>query len=139
MAKLAATFPSLWDIALTGKCKVWRIEVHETAEGHGLIRVEYGYEDGKKTVNEKVVDKGKNIGKKNETTPVQQAVVEARATWSKKKDAGYKESAGGAGAVGGGAAGGFCGLWRRGSRLSGQGHPRRHPSTDARPRLPQAG
>jgi ATP-dependent DNA ligase len=107
MAKLVSDFPSLWDIALTGKCKVWRIDVYETAEGHGLIRAEHGYEDGKKTVNEKVVSVGKNIGKKNETTPVQQALVEARATWSKKKDAGYRESAGdgGAGAAGGAGAG----------------------------------
>jgi ATP-dependent DNA ligase len=104
-AKRVSDFPSLWDIALTGKCKVWRIDVFD-AEGHGLIRTEYGYEDGKKTVNEKVVDKGKNVGKKNETTPVQQALVEARAVWSKKKDAGYRESAGAAGGAGAGAGAG---------------------------------
>jgi ATP-dependent DNA ligase len=105
MAKRVSDFPSLWDISLTGKCKVWRIDVFD-AEGHGLIRTEYGYEDGKKTVNEKVVSVGKNIGKKNETTPVQQALVEARAVWSKKKDAGYRESAGAAGGAAGGAGAG---------------------------------
>lgn len=109
MAKLVSAFPKLWDISLTGKCKVWQIEVQETTEGHGLIRTEYGYEDGKKMVNEKVVDKGKNVGKKNETTPVQQALVEARATWSKKKDAGYKESAGAAGGAGAAGSAGAAG------------------------------
>jgi hypothetical protein len=100
--KTVAEFPKLWDIALTGKCKVWEICVEETVDGKGVIRTIYGYEDGKKTTNEKIVAEGKNKGKKNETSAVQQAVVEARATWSKKKDAGYKESAGaGAGVVAG--------------------------------------
>jgi ATP-dependent DNA ligase len=107
--KIVAEFPRLWDIALTGKCKVWEIRVEETVDGKGLIRTEYGYEDGKKTVNEKVVLEGKNKGKKNETTAVQQAIVEARAVWSKKKDAGYKESANGAGAVDGVAGAGAVG------------------------------
>ncbi len=58
-------------------------------------------------VNEKVISSGKNIGKKNETTPVQQAISEAKSAWNKKKDAGYKAEGevaigvtGGAGASG---------------------------------------
>jgi hypothetical protein len=105
MSTIVMDFPKLWDVALTGKCKVWEIRVEETADGKGMIRTEYGYEDGKKTVNEKVVLEGKNKGKKNETTAVQQAVVEARAVWSKKKDAGYREAVG-SGCVGSGAVGG---------------------------------
>jgi DNA ligase-1 len=54
----------------------------------------------KKQVNTKVIDSGKNIGKKNETTALQQAMSEARATWQKKKDAGYAEAVGGTGSGG---------------------------------------
>jgi DNA ligase-1 len=61
----------------------------------------------KMTVSEKIITEGKNIGKKNETTAIQQAHLEARATWNKKKDSGYVDYAtatcGGAGAAGAGA------------------------------------
>ena len=43
-------------------------------------------------MNEKTITAGKNIGKKNETTPEQQAASEARSTWDKKKTGGYAES-----------------------------------------------
>jgi ATP-dependent DNA ligase len=92
-------FPTLYGEASTGKTKVWSIKVRD-AGGLGEIVVEHGYADGKKQVNTKVIDSGKNIGKKNETTAVQQAVSEARATWQKKKDAGYVEAAAGAGSGG---------------------------------------
>jgi hypothetical protein len=54
-----------------------------------VIETTHGYVDGKKQVNEKVISEGKNIGKKNETTPLQQAINEARAAWTKKKESGY--------------------------------------------------
>ena len=92
-------FPTLYGEASTGKTKVWSIYVREK-DGYGEIVVEHGYSDGKKQVNSKIIDSGKNIGKKNETTPLQQAVSEARATWQKKKDAGYVEAAAGAGGGG---------------------------------------
>ena len=85
-------FPTLYGEATTGKTKVWSIVVSDKA----TITVTHGYEDGKKQVATKEITVGKNIGKKNETTPLQQAIVEARATWQKKKDSGYAEMAGGA-------------------------------------------
>lgn len=84
-------FPVLFGDASTGKKKVWSIKV-EDREGTGVIITEHGYVDGKKQINEKEISEGKNIGKKNETTPLQQAISEARATWQKKKDAGYAEA-----------------------------------------------
>lgn len=91
------SFPTLYGEASTGKAKLWSVAV-EARDGHGVIIVTHGYVDGKQQTNERVVATGKNIGKKNETTPVQQAVSEAQALWNKKKDAGYAPAAGGAGA-----------------------------------------
>jgi hypothetical protein len=83
-----ASFPELHGEATTGKIKLWSIRVLER-DGTGVIETTHGYVDGKKQVNEKVISAGKNIGKKNETTPLQQAVSEAKASWIKKKESGY--------------------------------------------------
>ena len=88
-----ADFPPLRGEAKTGKVKHWRVRVQATKEGHGLIITEYGYEGGAVQRDEKVVEEGKNLGKKNETTPLQQAVLEARSVWNKKKASGYVEAA----------------------------------------------
>jgi DNA ligase-1 len=94
---------TLYGEASTGKTKVWSIEVFER-DGFGVIKTTHGYADGKMQVAEKVIYSGKNIGRSNETTPLAQAVIEARATFSKKRDAGYSEGAA-AGAGGGGGGG----------------------------------
>ena len=83
-----ASFPELQGEATTGKTKMWAIRVLERGDA-GVIETTHGYIDGKKQVNEKVISVGKNIGKKNETTPLQQAVSEAKASWIKKKESGY--------------------------------------------------
>jgi ATP-dependent DNA ligase len=104
-----SSFPTLFGEASTGKAKMWEVRVEERAidgVGAGVVIVTHGYVDGKQQVNERIVTAGKNIGKKNETTPVQQAVSEAQALWNKKRDAGYSESKAAADskAAGGGAA-----------------------------------
>ena len=81
-------FPELQGDAQNGKTKMWSIRVFER-NGTGVIETTYGYVDGKKQVNEKVIAEGKNVGKKNETTPLQQAISEARSAWIKKKESGY--------------------------------------------------
>ena len=109
-----ATFPELQGTATTGKTKMWSIRVFDrasttTTDLVGVIETTHGYVDGKKQVNEKIISEGKNIGKKNETTPLQQAISEAKSSWVKKKESGYSpvtsegdavSAAGGAGAVG---------------------------------------
>jgi ATP-dependent DNA ligase len=100
-----SSFPALFGESSHGKRKVWRIRVEER-DGMGVIVTEHGYEDGKMVSNERVIEKGKNLGKKNETTAVQQAISEAKSAWNKKKDAAYAPdgeigaAAGGAGAEG---------------------------------------
>jgi len=110
-----ATFPELQGTATTGKTKTWSIRVFDrtsttTTDLVGVIETTHGYVDGKKQVNEKIISEGKNIGKKNETTPLQQAISEAKSSWVKKKESGYSPvtsegdaviAAGGAGGAGG--------------------------------------
>lgn len=83
-----AQFPTLYAQSVNDKTKVWSIHVLDQ-DGCGIIETVFGYEDGKKQTQQKIISVGKNIGKKNETTPLQQAISEARALWIKKKEKDY--------------------------------------------------
>ncbi len=82
------SFPTLFGESAHGKRKVWQIRV-EARGDHGVVVTEHGYEGNKMTSNERVIEKGKNIGRANATTALQQAISEAQSTWNKKRDAGY--------------------------------------------------
>jgi len=81
-------FPQLKGEATSGKVKLWSIRVI-AEEDTGIIETTHGYDGGKMQVAQKVISEGKNIGKKNETTPLQQAIQEAKAAWVKKTESGY--------------------------------------------------
>jgi DNA ligase-1 len=81
-------WPQLYAIASTGKVKTWRIAVEESNDG-AVIKVKHGYIDGKLTEQVKLVKSGKNIGKANETTPVEQAISEAASAFQEKLDKKY--------------------------------------------------
>jgi ATP-dependent DNA ligase len=83
-----ASFPELIGEAQTGKLKSWSIRVLDK-DAFAIIQTTHGYIDGKQQTNEKIISEGKNIGKKNETTPLEQAISEARSAWIKKKESGY--------------------------------------------------
>jgi hypothetical protein len=83
-------FPTLQGESVSGKSKVWCIRVVND-NGNGIIETMHGYLDGKMQTNKKTIQHGKNIGKKNETTPYQQAFAEAHTSWTKKKETGYTE------------------------------------------------
>ncbi len=85
-----AQFPPLQGQSTTGKIKSWTIRVFED-NGSGIIEIIHGYLDGKKQTIQKTITEGKNLGKKNETNPIQQAISEARSTWIKRKESGYYE------------------------------------------------
>src|SRR5690606_16762769 len=59
--------------------------------GAGNVETEYGQVGGVLQVTQDLVSEGKNIGKKNETTPLQQAALQAQQHWDKKKKQGYTE------------------------------------------------
>jgi ATP-dependent DNA ligase len=86
-----ASFDTLFGEASTGKVKQWSIRVFEK-DGSGIIETVHGYKDGKMQTNQKEISEGKNIGKKNETTPLEQAISEAKAAWIKKKESGYSNN-----------------------------------------------
>lgn len=76
--------PLLFKLDAKDKERVWKVwavddEVHKLG---GLV-------EGKKTTSCRVV-KGKNIGKKNETTPEEQAKAQVERDWIKQIDKGYK-------------------------------------------------
>jgi ATP-dependent DNA ligase len=67
----------------TGKTKVWMVRT----EGNRVI-VSHGFLEGKLVDHEEICE-GKNIGKKNETSPEQQAILVAKSSWDKKVKSGY--------------------------------------------------
>jgi len=85
-------FSTLYGKATSGKIKQWTVSVLKLADGTCYIETEHGYVDGKKQIDQRLVDSGKNIGKANETTPYEQACSEARSAYNKKVDEGYCES-----------------------------------------------
>lgn len=78
--------PILYQKASNNKIKKWEIRVEENK-----IITKHGYIDGKVQETINIVNNGKNIGKKNETTKEEQAKSEAKSKWDKKKQEGYSE------------------------------------------------
>ncbi len=86
------TFPLLFAKSSTGKIKVWQIRAESDGKAAKIITY-HGYVDSEELQSAAVkVAKGKNIGKKNETTPFEQACSQAESKWNKKKDKKYVES-----------------------------------------------
>ena len=82
--------PTLYKRNTNGSQQEWAIWTEEN-----VICTRWGQTDGKMQDGRDTVKKGKNIGRSNETTPVVQAELEAKAKWEKKKkDRGYVENAG---------------------------------------------
>lgn len=87
------TFPTLYKRTSTGKIQMWEIEVDwPTPEGYGVIKTTYGLKDGKQQETVDILREGKNAGKINATTPLQQATAEAQSQWEKKLKRGYVQN-----------------------------------------------
>lgn len=84
------TLPTLWGVARTGKVKQWGASVVEHEDKTASIIINSGYVDGKIREIPKLIRKGKNIGKANETTPFEQALSEAQSKWNSKRDENYE-------------------------------------------------
>jgi DNA ligase-1 len=78
-------FDTLYGYDKKNKLKEWNIKV-ENNDTHSVIITSYGQLNGKKTEAKVAVRNGKNIGKKNETTHYEQAILDAQSKWTKKRD-----------------------------------------------------
>lgn len=86
--------PTLYKKTSTGAIQYWTIAVianPDHSSGYDII-TRYGQVGGKEQETRDSIFTGKNIGKKNETSPYEQAVLEAEAKWEKQKKKGYVES-----------------------------------------------
>lgn len=83
--------PILYEKSKTGKTKQWQIQVKEE-NGKVFVVKTSGYVGGKLVSSEREVTSGKNLGKKNETTKLQQAGLEAQSCWEKQKRLGFVEN-----------------------------------------------
>lgn len=77
------SLPTLFSRTSTGAIQEWQMIV----ESNTYYTIT-GQQNGKKIQNEPTVCEGKNIGKKNETSPSEQAYVEAHSKWAKKMKTG---------------------------------------------------
>ena len=77
---------TLYGKAKTGKIKVWTIWTSDN-----YLFIEHGQQGGKLQLKSESV-LGKNIGRSNETSPSEQAELEAMSRWRKQVDKGYRET-----------------------------------------------
>ena len=94
MARIARIpkFNKLFQINSNGKIKEWDISIVVNKFNFPEIIKVYGLQNSKKVTVNKVIKYGKNIGKANETTCLEQAILEANSEYLKKKDSGYSEN-----------------------------------------------
>lgn len=81
------TFPKLYQKTNTGAINEWEISVESTT-----MTTTWGQVGGKMQITTDTIKSGKNTGKKNATTPEQQAETEAKSRWEKQKKKGYVQS-----------------------------------------------
>jgi hypothetical protein len=85
-------FPSLYASDKGGKMRVWNASVALSESGVPLSVISYGQEGGKMQTASREYTSGKNTGKKNETTPLEQCTQETERKWKDKKEKdGYVE------------------------------------------------
>jgi DNA ligase-1 len=81
--------PKLYAKASTGKIKTWEIWVTDNEDGTATMWRRSGYIDGKLKDTPKIIKTGKNIGKSNETTPLEQAIAMAKSKHKKNLGRNY--------------------------------------------------
>ena len=81
------TLPTIYGVDKNGKTKAWTARIYrDVLNDNATAEIEYGQLDGKKQTTKREYTEGKNIGKKNETTPMQQCLSETRRKWQDKME-----------------------------------------------------
>ena len=83
--------PTLYALDKSGKERYWSVTVEQRGNSPVFVTRRYGQIGGKETETSTEIKAGKNIGRSNETTPLQQAQLEAKSLWKKQVEAGYVE------------------------------------------------
>jgi len=94
MYKVVETSETLEAVNKNGRTKYWQVSVLTDSEGHAFLRQEYWQQKsdgtpGQATLSTPKECKPKNVGRANETSPLQQAAAEYSALIKKKQDEGY--------------------------------------------------
>lgn len=84
------TFPTLYGISSKGAVKVWEISVQKHSNSP-VIMIRHGQLGGKIQESPETIREGKNIGRANETSAYEQALLEAESKWKKQLDKNYTE------------------------------------------------
>ena len=79
-------FEPLFKRTSTGAVQTWQIRVEPNDDGTATIITTHGQVDGAMQEGRDVVREGKNPGKKNATTALQQAIKEAESKWTRQRD-----------------------------------------------------
>lgn len=80
---------TLYKRTKTGAIQQWAIKTEPSLHGTAIIK-DAGQIGGKQTRHEELITVGKNLGRSNETSPLEQAELQARSDWAGKRDEGYK-------------------------------------------------
>jgi DNA ligase-1 len=88
---IVETLPVLYGIEKNGKTKVWIAKIYlkgksKSAQAPAFATIEHGQLDGKLQMTIREYTEGKNIGKKNETTPLEQCIAETKRKWTDKHE-----------------------------------------------------
>ena len=87
---LVETLPMLYGVEKNGKIKTWSASIYlkgsDATKDHAYAIIEHGQQEGKKQTTQRDYTEGKNIGKKNQTTPLTQCIAETRKKWTDKRD-----------------------------------------------------
>lgn len=85
---------TLYQRTRIGKIQQWSIWVEHadtTVSGHPEVWIEHGQVDGKKQLTHDIIAQGVNVGKANETTPLEQAILTLDRRVIKQREKGYTE------------------------------------------------
>ncbi len=87
---LIESLPTLYGVEKNGKIKTWCASIYlkgtNASTNPAYAIIEHGQQEGKKQTTQRDYTEGKNIGKKNETTPLEQCIAETKRKWTDKRD-----------------------------------------------------
>lgn len=84
--------PTLLKTDTKGVTQEWKTWYRGKVDGTAEVGTEYGRQGGKMQEHSVIIREGKNLGRKNETTPLTQAAAEAQSQWNEKVRKGYSET-----------------------------------------------